>query len=232
MYSRPRAVVTPVALLVIAASSVLLAATQQGAKCVAINPPKADVDFVYSYTSSTGEVSESTMRWLQFTPTASRLQTTRTGRTGPLVATEETEHSIENDLLVMLRDTLTGTDEAGPFSQSMTYSPGMIVMPAFRACAGLTVTIPSVAQTNKSNASTSTTQSDPGELKIIAVDVPVTVPAGTFNTVHFIRTLNKTRGTDVNEVWRSTLHGVTIKRVHTTPRTTATEVLQAVRPNR
>ena len=223
---------TPVALLVIAVGSTLLAATQQGSQCVSINPPKSDVDFVYSYTSSTGEVSESTMRWLQFTPTASRLQTTRVAGDGRMVATEDTEHSIENDLLVMLRDSVTGTDHQGPFSSSMTYSPGMIVMPAFRTCAGLTVTIPSVAQTNKSNESTSTTQSDPGELKIIAVDVPVTVPAGTFSTVHFIRTLNKPRGTDVNEVWRSTLHGVTVKRVHTTPRTTATEVLQAIRQSR
>ena len=202
---------------------------KQGAQCVPINPPKPDVDFIYSYTSSTGEVSESTTRWLQFTPTTSRLRTTRAGRTGPLVATEETEHSIENDLLVMLRDTLTGTDEAGPYSSSMTYSPGMIVMPAFRACAGHTVTIPSVAQTNKSNLGTVSTQSDPGVLKVIAVEVPVTVPAGTYSTVHFIRTLNKPRGTDVTEVWRSTLHGVTVKRVHTTPRTAATEVLQAIR---
>ena len=202
---------------------------QQGAQCVPINPPKPDVDFVYSYTSSTGEVSESTMRWLQFTPTTSRLRTTRVGRAGPLVTTEDTEHSIENDLLVMLRDTLAGTDEAGPFTSSMTYSPGMIVMPAFRACAGHTATIPSVAQTTTSKSGTVSTQSDSGVLKIIAVDVPVTVPAGTFSTVHFTRTLNKPRGTDVNEVWRSTLHGVIVKRVHTTPRTTATEVLQAIR---
>ena len=205
------------------------AGTQQGAQCVPINPPKPDVDFVYSYTSSTGEAHESTVRWFEFTPTTSKLRTTRTTAAGSWVATEDTRHSVENDLLLMLVDNVTGTDEAGPFSSSMTYSPGMIVMPAFRACAGQTVTIPSVAQTTKSNQRITSAQSDAGELKVIGVDVPVTVPAGTFSTVQFTRTLNKPRGTDVTEVWRTTLHGVTVKRVHTTPRTKATEVLQAIR---
>jgi hypothetical protein len=129
----------------------------------------------------------------------------------------------------MLMDNVTGTDEAGPFSSSMSYSPGMIVMPAFKACAGQTVTIPPVTQTTKSNQRTATAQSDAGELKIIAVDEQVTVPAGTFSAVRFTRALNKPRGTEVTEVWRSTQYGVTVKRVVTTPRTTATEVLLAIR---
>ena len=218
-----------IAFALVMASSGVDVRSQQSAQCVAISAAKTEVDFVYRYTASSGDVSESTMRWLQFTPTSSRLRTTRIGSKGPMVTTEETEHTIENDLLVMRVDTVTGTDEAGAFSSSMTYSPGLIVMPAFRACVGQTVTIPAVTQTTKSNQRTSTAPSDSGELKIIAVDEQVTVPAGTFSAVRFTRTLNKSRGTEVTEVWRSTQHGVTVKRVVTTPRTTATEVLLAIR---
>src|SRR5262245_61768802 len=217
------------ALMLTVASVIVVARAQQEQQCVAISAPRTDVDFVYRYTASSGEVSESTTRWLQFTPTSSRLRMTRNGPNGPLVTTEETQHAVENDLLVMLTDTVTGTDEAGAFSSSMTYSPGMIVMPAFRACAGQTVTISPVSQTTKSNQRTTTALSDAGVLKVIAVDEQITVPAGTFGTVRFTRTLNKSRGTEVTEVWRSILHGVTVKRVVTSPRSTATEVLQAIK---
>ncbi len=52
----------------------------------------------------------------------------------------------------------------------------------------------------------------------------VTVPAGTFDTVHYIRTSQST-----DEYWKSLEHGVVVKHVATLPMGTMTEVLSAIR---
>jgi hypothetical protein len=50
--------------------------------CTTIGAPKPTLNFTYRYADSTGGSSEYTNRWDQFTPTGSRLVTTRAGGGG------------------------------------------------------------------------------------------------------------------------------------------------------
>jgi hypothetical protein len=57
----------------------------------------------------------------------------------------------------------------------------------------------------------------------------VTVPAGTFDTVRYVKTMNSGRGQVVDEFWKSIDHGVTVKRTSTQPGSVATEILIAIK---
>lgn len=72
-------------------------------------------------------------------------------------------------------------------------------------------------------------KSDAGELKILGVNERVTVPAGTFDAIHYTRTTTSARGTIVDEYWKSIEHGVTVKHQSTLLGTFTTEVLQSIR---
>ena len=197
--------------------------------CVAISAPKPAVSFEYRYTDSTGATSDFTNRWEIFTATSSRLITTKSGSRGGGVSTYVGQHHVANDLLVLERSTASGTDGGSAFSSSMSYAPGAIGDPAFRACAGQTWQIPSVTATSQSTQGKFSAPTDPGTLRIVAINVSVTVPAGTFDTVQYTKTMKSARGQVVDEFWKSTVHGVTVKRTHASPGVTATEVLQAIK---
>ena len=197
--------------------------------CVEIGSPKPTASFVYRYTDSSGTVSDYTNQWLEFTPTSSRLQTTKTGTTGPMVSTYVGTHRIENDMLVLLQSVASGTDPNGPFKNTTTYSPGIIGDSVQRACRGQTVTIPAVSATMESRAGKFSIKTDPGTLNVIAIDESITVPAGTFATVRYTRSLSSGRGAQIDEFWKSTVHGVTVKHTYTAPGVTSTELLQAIK---
>jgi hypothetical protein len=64
-----------------------------------------------------------------------------------------------------------------------------------------------------------------GTLAIVAIPESVTVPAGTFETVRYTRTMATPVGPSVDEYWRSIEHGVVVKHTSTLPGGAATEVL-------
>jgi hypothetical protein len=113
---------------------------------------------------------------------------------------------------------------AGAVIESTSFAPGILSDPAFRACAGKSWKIPSATATFQSAQRTATATSPAGTLKIVSIRERITVPAGTFDVVHYIRTSQS-----VDEYWKSTLHGVVVKHVATLNGVTFTETLTAIK---
>lgn len=197
------------------------------ANCVDIGSPKPTVSYHYRYSDNTTS-AEFANQWQQFTPTGSRLVTTRTGA-GVGQSTYVSKHQVVNDVFVLEASTASGTDAAGAFTNSMTYTPGAIGDPAYKACEGATWTIAAVTATSKSMQGTFSMKTDPGVLKIVKIRESMTVPAGTFDTVHYIKTMNSGRGQVVDQFWKSIEHGVTVRRTSTQPGGIAVEVLTGIR---
>jgi hypothetical protein len=190
------------------------------ANCVAIGTPKPTLSYVHRYSDKSGS-TDYTNQWKQMSATGSLLVTTRPGAHSTYVA----KHSVSDDVIVLESSTATGFDAGGPFNNSMTYSPGAIGDPAFKACEGKTWTIPAVNATSKSAGGSFSTKTNAGTMRIIKINESVTVPAGTFNTVHYIKTM----GQVADEFWKSIDHGITVKRNSVQPGSVATEVLLAIK---
>ena len=200
------------------------AAAVATADCVTIGAPKPSVSYTYRYTDTTTS-TEYTNQWVQFSATGSELITTRVnGR-----STYNSRHSVADDVFVLESSAASGTDPSGPFANAMTYKPGAIGDPAYRACVGKTWTIAAVNATSKSGQGSFSVRTDPGTMQIVAVRESVTVPAGTFSTVRYTKTMNSGRGQVFDEFWKSIEHGVTVKRNSAQPGGVAAEVLIAVK---
>lgn len=193
-------------------------------KCVTLGAPKPAVLYTYRYADTSGGV-EYTNQWKQFSATGSELVTTRMNG----VSTYVSRHSVANDVFVLESSSAAGTDPGGPFNNTMVYTPGAIGDPAYRACEGQTWQIPVVSATSKSARGTFSFKTDPGTMKIVSINESVTVPAGTFNTVRYTKTMNSGQGQVLDEFWKSIDHGVTVKRNSTQPGSVATEVLVAIK---
>jgi hypothetical protein len=61
------------------------------------------------------------------------------------------------------------------------------------------------------------------------VQESVTVPAGTFQTVHYERVFDGAHGHVVENAWLSITHGVNVKFTHDGPAGTSTQVLTGTR---
>jgi hypothetical protein len=81
-----------------------------------------------------------------------------------------------------------------------------------------------VTATYQSTQANASAQTPAGTLRIIAIREKVTVPAGEFDTVHYVRTSQST-----DEYWKSIEHGVVVKHVATLPGAVATHVLLSVK---
>jgi hypothetical protein len=191
-----------------------------GANCVALGAPKPALSYTYRYTDTQGS-TEYTNQWKQFSATGSQLLTTRANGRSTYVS----KHSVANDLFVLESSVASGTDPGGAFNNSMTYSPGAIGDPAYKACEGQTWSIPAVKATSASAQGSFSTTTDPGTLTIVKVHESVTVPAGTFDTVRYRKTMGKV----IDEFWKSIEHGVTVKRNSAQPGGIATEILIAIK---
>jgi len=213
--------------MVFAGAVLASAQSSPPAKCVAIGAPKPTTSFTYRYADTSGAV-EYANRWEQLTPAGSRLLTTRLSP-GPGQTTYVSQHRVVDDVFVLDGSTAAGTDPGGPFNNSMTYAPGAIGDPAFRACEGKTWTIAAVSATSKSARGSFSTKTDPGEMKIIGIHESMTVPAGTFDTVHYMKTMNSGRGQVVDEFWKSIEHGVTVRRNSRQPGSVASEMLIGIK---
>lgn len=108
--------------------------------------------------------------------------------------------------------------------ESTLFRPGIVSDPAFRACAGRSWRIPSVTASYRSQQTTASATSPAGTLKIVAIRETINVPAGTFATVHYLRTSQS-----VDEYWKSIEHGVVVKHIGRLPRAVVTDVLVAIK---
>ena len=66
---------------------------------------------------------------------------------------------------------------------------------------------------------------DPGRGRVISIRESVTVPAGTFQTVHYERVFDGAHGRVVETSWQSIADGVSVKYTHDGPAGVATQVL-------
>ena len=186
--------------------------------CVTIGTPKPGATYHYTRTQSNGATTQSSHQWESVTPTGSKLKTTGPGGTQIQV----NEHEIVDNVAVLRRT--SRQSPAGAVVEATSFAPGILSDPAFRACAGRSWTIPPVAASFQSGQRTATARSPAGSLKIVSIRERVTVPAGTFDVVHYIRTSQS-----VDEYWKSTEHGVVVKHVATLGGVTFTETLTAIK---
>ena len=180
--------------------------------CVSIGTPKPGVGYTYSHVESTGNSSEYTQYWDRLTPTESRVRIVKAGQ--DLVQTSI--YKVVDDVAHITRMTKAG---GGRVIDSTTFNPGLVSDPIFRACAGKSWAVPSVALVF--DGPTSARANTPaGRLSIVAIRGTQTVPAGTFDTVEYVRT---SQSRDV--YWKSTLHGVIVKHIASVAGNSVTETL-------
>ena len=190
----------------------------QAGDCVTIGTPKPGVVYHYSRSQSNGATTESSHQWASVTRTGSKLKTTGPGGTQVLV----NEHEIVDNVAVLRRSSRQSPE--GAVIESTSFAPGIPSDPAVRACAGKSWPIPPATATFQSGQRTFSGKSPAGSLKIVSIRERITVPAGTFDVVHYIRTSQS-----VDEFWKSTLHGVFVKHVATLNGVTVTETLVAIK---
>jgi hypothetical protein len=207
------------------------AAPPAAGDCVAIGAPKPNLTYVYRQTESTGNASEFSNRWESFTATGSRLHTTKNTPRGRGTLTTVTEHHVTDDLLMIDRQTDTGTEAGARINNTTSFQrPGVVGGPAKRACRGRLWNFRAVTVTHhQSGGGPVSAQSEPGTLRVIDIRESVTVPAGRFDTVHYLRTVMGDTGRSLDEYWLSIEHGVMVKRNHTLPNATVAAVLQAIK---
>jgi hypothetical protein len=173
-----------------------------GAGCAPIGTPQPSRVYTYEHHESTGRTTKNTQQWESVTPTGSKVRTT--GPDG--VTVQVNTHKFVNNV-AMLSLSLKTTANGGLIS-STDFSPDMVSDPVVRACPGASWNIAPVTvifrlASGKGGNSTMTG----GSLRIVTVREKITVPAGTFDTVHYVRTLS----TSTDEYWKSLDHGVIVK---------------------
>ena len=188
--------------------------SQAGANCAAIGTPNPSAVYTYRHTESTGSNSEYTQRWESVTDKGSRVRVTRPGG----IEIQVNEHRIVDDVMVL--DKSSKLNASGGLIDTTSFKPGIVGDPAFRACAGRSWQIPSVTATYQSSQNRASMATPAGTLRIIAIREKISVPAGTFETVHYIRTSQST-----DEYWKSIDHGVIVKHIATLPVGVVTDVL-------
>jgi hypothetical protein len=186
--------------------------------CVVIGTPKPSVTYVYQHSESSGTVTQVTNIWESVTDTGSRLRTS--GPNG--VTVQANEHRIADDVAMIEKS--TKLDANGGVIDTTMFRPGIVGDPAFRACAGRSWTIPAVTATYQSRQANASATSPAGTLRILAIRERITVPAGTFDAVRYVRTSQST-----DEYWKSIEHGVVVKHTGTLPVGTVTDVRVSIR---
>ncbi len=188
------------------------------ANCVAIAAPKPSVDYTYDHMEPNGNRSQYTQQWDAVSATGSRVRVT--GPRGTEI--QVSEHHIVDDVMVLDRQSkLNGN---GSVIDATAFRPGLVGDPAFRACAGRSWPIPSVTASYQSSQAKASMATPTGTLRIIGVRETVSVPAGQFGTVHYIRTSQST-----DDYWKSIDHGVIVKHIATLQGGVVTEVLLSIR---
>jgi hypothetical protein len=217
---RSLTIVSSIAIVVLAAPRGQTASAQgaAAADCVPIATPRPAIGYTYQLTQSNGTRSQYTHHWESVTPTESRVRVT-----GPRgIEIQVTEHHIEDDVSILDRQSKLNAN--GGVIDATTFRPGIVGDPAFRACAGRSWPIRAVTATYQSTQAKASAQTHAGTLRIIAIREKVTVPAGDFETVRYIRTSQST-----DEYWKSIEHGVVVKHVATLPGGVVTHLLASIK---
>lgn len=188
------------------------------ADCVTIGTPKPTASYVIQHSESTGKTTTVTQVWESVTETGSRMKWT--GPAGNWI--QVTEHRIVDDVSVL--DRTSKLDLNGALTEATSFRPGIVGDPAFRACAGRTWQIPAVTALFQSGTLKVTQQTPPGSLRIVSIRERVTVPAGTFDAVRYVRTSQST-----DEYWKSIDQGVVVKHIGKVNGVTITEILAAIK---
>ncbi len=198
--------------------------------CVAVSRPKLDVTYAFRFTDAAGTVSTSTTEYLAASDTSVRLRLTHSGAFGTVERVNESTLRVEDDLVVIEKMVSSGTNARGAFQNTVTFRPARISDPASRVCSARTWTIPPVTvSTVGSQGGVSEMTTDPGSGRVISVRESVTVPAGTFQTVHYEKIFDGANGRVVEETWQSIADGVSVKYTHAGPAGVATQVLTGTR---
>ena len=219
----------PVVTAVLAASVILTinaasveepqaARAAQSGDCVTIGTPKPGLTYHYTHAQSNGVTTQTSHQWESVTPTGSREK--NTGPAGTYI--QVNEHHMVDDAAVL--DRMSKQSANGVVLEATSFKPGLVGDPAFRACAGTNWAIPSVTAAFQSQQQKVSAQTPAGTLRIVAIRERITVPAGTFDTVRYIRTSQS-----VDEYWKSIEHGVVVKHVATVNGVTVTETLTAIK---
>jgi len=186
--------------------------------CVTIGTPKPNLTYTYTHTQSNGGTTETSHQWESVTETGSRVK--NIGPAGTQI--QVNEHAIVDDVAVLSKTSKRGPN--GGIIEATSFSPGIVSDPAFRACAGKKWVIPVATATFQTQGRTVSAKSAGGGLDIISIREKTTVPAGTFDTVHYVRNTQS-----VDEYWKSTLHGVIVKHIGKVNGITVTETLTSIR---
>ena len=186
--------------------------------CVTIGKPKPGLVFTYEHVESTGAISKTTQQWESVTDTGSRvLLTIPAGR-----QIQDNVHRIVNDAMVLERQ--TKMDGRKRVISHTWFDPGLVADPGFRACPGRSWSIPSVTATFETNGKRHSASTPAGSLRILGIRERITVPAGTFETVNYVRT-SQSRDT----YWKSLEHGVIVKHIASFQGGTVTETLISIK---
>jgi hypothetical protein len=189
--------------------------------CVDFGKPKPTTTYVYRRGDSNGQSSQYSQRWTEFTAERASVSVAR-GKVNEVVANK---HRIEDDV-TMIAATATKTSNG---SHRTDFRPAVMGDPMFRACAGRTWKIKAVAATHTAGAQVSTAYTHAGTMRIVSLRETVKVPAGSFPSVRYTRTLSTPTGPSFDEYWKSIEHGVVVKHVSKLGNWTSTEELQAIR---
>lgn len=200
------------------------------ADCVTIGAPRPEQVFSYRYTDSTGAASTFSHQWLQFTPTGTEMRLIQTTAGGPGESVYRSSHHVTDDLFELERSEAAGTSAGAAFRNTVVYTPASMGDPAYRACAEKRWAVRAVsAAMSATPGGSATFTTDPGTIVILGVRESVTVPAGTFEAVRYVKRLRTARGDVVDEIWKSIAHGVTVRRNHAAPGVVATELLTSIK---
>jgi hypothetical protein len=212
-----------IAAALVAAIPVVSASTAQQGRasagdCVTIGTPKPTASYVIQHSESTGKTTTITQVWESVTATGSRMKWT--GPAGNWI--QVIDHHIVDDVSVL--DRMSKLDLNGALTEATSFKPGIVGDPAFRACEGRTWPIPAVTAFFQSGTLKVTQQTPAGSLRIVAIRERVTVPAGTFDAVHYIRTSQS-----ADEYWKSIDQGVVVKHIGKAGAVTITETLTSIK---
>ena len=186
--------------------------------CVTIGVPKPTTSYVIQHSESTGKTTTVTQVWESVTETGSRMKWT--GPAGNWI--QVIDHRIVDDVSVL--DRTSKLDLNGALTEATTFRPGIVGEPAFKACTGRTWKIPAVTALFQSGTLKVTQQTPAGSLRIVSIRERVTVPAGAFDTVHYIRTSQS-----ADEYWKSIDQGVVVKHIGKVNGVTITETLTSIK---
>ena len=188
------------------------------ANCVTITPPSPSKVYTYRHEDPSGSTTN-TQQWESITATGSRVRAN--GPAGTEILTHT--YRIVDDVAHISKT--VKTNGKGAMLSTTSFSPGVVSDPTFRACAGRSWTIPSVQATFTSGTGQSASATaQGGSLMIIAIREKITVPAGTFETVHYMR-----RTQSADEYWKSIDQGVVVQHISTVKGGRVVETLISVK---